>query len=287
MPFSYACDGCGKQFTAKLRQRGARAFCSRDCYHQATIIYPDKECRKCGVTFSPRSGPRSGPRIASSDRTYCSATCYQASRPRVTKTCPECGKEFTVSATNARRYRVCSNACKVANAIYVNCQRCGKRFNNSDARKRTRHFCSEECRRPPVIIACRNCAKQFRKCPGEDSRQFCSLSCYRSFVGETLLEARIRVALESLGVPFEQEFAVGRWSIDFALVGQKIAIEADGDYWHKLSSARDKRRDARLGLAGWRTVRLAEKDVNSALNLPRLILDRVPEVAGPLALWDA
>jgi very-short-patch-repair endonuclease len=228
--------------------------------------------------FRPRKGSKSGPRASTNNRTYCSLACFRASQAKVTKTCPVCGKDFTVRAAYARRYRVCSAACKTADTKYVDCDRCGNRFRAE--KHLNRRYCSEECRRPPMILTCRNCKRRFREIPSAADRQFCSLACYRSFVGETGLEARIRAALEILGVEFRQEFAVGRWSIDFALLRHKVAIEADGDYWHRLSAERDARRDACLTRAGWRVVRLPESDVNAAGDLPRFVLGRVQAITG-------
>lgn len=279
MPFTYECAGCGKPVTRIRRARGARVFCSNDCYHRATIVYPDRECPQCGITFSPRLGPRSGPRKGNPGRTYCSVACFRASQATATKTCPVCGKDFTVGAATAHRYRVCSNACKTADTIYLDCERCGKRFKGEQG-GRTRRHCSEECRRPPMILTCRNCGKDFREQPSATHRQFCSIACYRSFTGETLLEGRVRCALEVLGVAFEQEYPVGRWSIDFALTAHKIAIEADGEYWHARTAERDARRDRQLTRTGWRIVRLDEAEVNRASSVSALILDRIREITG-------
>lgn len=269
----YECAGCGTP-VVKARPPKGRPFCSAECYHRATIKHPDRDCAHCGETFS-----------SSAEQKYCSPACYYASRAnRAAKTCPACGKDFTVPGSNADRYNVCSRECRTADTLYVDCERCGQSFRAS--RLLNRRYCSEECRRPPVFIDCRNCGMTFRKRPGEDSKQFCSFACYRSFVGETRLETNVRLALESLGVKFQQEYPAGHWSIDFALIGQRIAIEADGDYWHSRTVERDARRDAELERAGWHVVRLPERDVNASRDLGRFILDRIREVTGlgPAAL---
>lgn len=272
MPFTCCCDGCGEQFTTRTRPRGARAFCSQECYHKATIVRPDRKCPQCGKVFRPLW------RRGNSNQIYCSWDCYLASPGGLAKTCPVCSKDYTFIASGKKTIRTCTEGCAGGGTKYVDCERCGKRFRGDYLK--TRRHCSEECRRPPLIVACRKCGREFRIEPSDIDHQFCSLACYRSFVGETRLEARIRVALEILGIPFEQEFPVGRWSIDFAVLRHKIAIEADGEYWHTVSAERDKRKDARLTAAGWQIVRLAETDVNAARDLPQLILGRVREVTG-------
>lgn len=129
------------------------------------------------------------------------------------------------------------------------------------------------------------CGQEFRKVVSDKDRQFCSVSCRRRFIGETKLEARVRIALEVLGVGFTQEYPFRRWSIDFAIPKHRLAIEADGDYWHILAADRDAKRDATMIAAGWTVVRLPETDVNNARDLGQFILERV-HVATGLVLTD-
>lgn len=179
----------------------------------------------------------------------------------VTKVCPACGKTFVITkGATAHRYTVCSMACKTRDTKYVNCKRCGKRFR---AEKRlNRHFCSESCRRPPVYINCRHCGAARRVGPMERPRSFCNLACYRRFRGENRLEARVREALERLGVVFEQEAKVGRWSVDFLLPDLMVILEADGAYWHAKTVERDARRDAEMTSRGYRVARIKDIDIN-------------------------
>lgn len=272
--FTYECVRCGKLTTRRRKMSGRRVYCSPEC-RELGRVHADRECPQCGETFNPRTGRRAG----NAEAIYCSHKCYMARLSnQVAKTCPVCGRDFQVRASEAGSYSVCSMECRRKDTSYVNCERCGKRFVD-DSRRQRRH-CSEECRRPPVMIACRTCGREFRKVASDADRRFCSLSCMRHFMGETQLEARIRVALEILGVGFVQEYTVCRYSIDFAVPQHKLAIEADGDYWHRITAARDARRDARLAAAGWTVVRLAECDVHAAPDLGRFILARVHEATG-------
>jgi len=255
----------------RTRQRAPRAFCSNACYHAATIVYEPKECPGCGNRFNPREGS------GRQNRTHCSLACFRASR-KVTKSCPVCGVGFTVNVSIADRFKVCSAACKTAFTKYVDCERCGKRF--AAEKRLNRHYCSEECRRPPVYIQCTNCQNEFRVSPANKERRFCSRSCYRKFTGETMLEFRVRKALTTLRIEFTQELAVGQWAIDFALTALGVALEADGDYWHSLCVERDSIRDGNLADQGWHVVRLSERDIDKALNLEDLIVQRLKETAG-------
>ena len=231
------------------------------------------DCARCGEPFGASY-------LVKGDMAFCSMECRSGGR-MVTKTCPVCGRDFQVAKSNDDRYQTCSMACKNKDTEYVNCERCGKRF--AWRHRTTKRHCSEACRRPPrppLVVSCENCGREFQTNPSDVNRRFCSIPCVRQFMGETRLEARIRVALELLGVGFTQEYPFGRWSIDFAIPSRKVAIEADGDYWHTILAARDARRDATMNDAGWTVVRLAESDVNAARNLGQFILGRVHEATG-------
>jgi len=60
------------------------------------------------------------------------------------------------------------------------------------------------------------------------------------------------------GIKFEKEYPIGRFSIDFALVDEKIAIEIDGKthFTDKETIERDKRKNSRLEEDGWKTLRI-------------------------------
>lgn len=61
---------------------------------------------------------------------------------------------------------------------------------------------------------------------------------------------------------FTQEFNVGIFSIDFAWVNEKLAIEIDGEQHEKAEyKARDKRKDKKLKEEGWRLLRIKWKDM--------------------------
>ena len=66
--------------------------------------------------------------------------------------------------------------------------------------------------------------------------------------------------LNELNVAFVQELRLGRYSIDFAIVDRKIAIEVDGEYWHR-NTQRDARKQDYIIANGWRLIRLPEIEV--------------------------
>jgi very-short-patch-repair endonuclease len=53
---------------------------------------------------------------------------------------------------------------------------------------------------------------------------------------------------------------MGRYSVDFLLRDQRIALEVDGAYWHR-NLDRDARKTAWLRRHAWRVVRISEASV--------------------------
>lgn len=211
-----------------------------------------RNCQHCGKSFYLQPF-----RVARNEQ-FCSKPCEIASK-RISKVCPVCHKTFEVSKSTADRYTVCSRECRLALTRYVNCKRCGKRFANPPSESRS--YCSEACRRPPMIRNCKTCGTPIRVEPKDTDHQFCSFSCYRKSQAETLLEQSIRLALNDFGISFEQEARIGRYSVDFLIISQRIAIEVDGDYWHQ-DARRDARKDAFLHNHGFHVVRIRESTVH-------------------------
>ncbi|MHB1418468.1 MAG: endonuclease domain-containing protein [Bacillota bacterium] len=270
---TYLCSFCGKEFVSRKLKRGAKIFCSNECYHASTRKIPDAVCEQCGITFSPGTGSSRW------NRRWCGWDCYSKSRAAelVEKICPVCAKLFKVSKSIEHRYTVCSRDCRTAATKYVTCERCGKIFR---AEKRlNRHFCSEECRRPPVLIHCDICGKEFRSPPSQSStRRFCSFRCYRLSIGETSIETKTKESLSRLDIAFEWEKPIGRYLIDFALTDLRVALEVDGHYWHR--GLRDEgKRDAFLVKYGWRVIRITEDEINGS-DLDKLILVRLNDIVG-------
>jgi len=260
------CMECGSPFA--VAQSYAERVNPRHCWSCTRRLSPDSTTTPCELCGTPVRWPKSRP------KRYCSRSCYYEANAaeRITKTCEVCERSFSIPAVIAERYTVCSWKCRTAGGEIVNCERCGKPFRRKPSEHRRRH-CSEECYRPPHYITCATCGKRTRVVPANE-RRFCSVACYRRHVGETSLEARVREGLEELGLPFEQEKRVGRYSIDFALYFLGVALEADGTYWHQ-----DKRRDARkeraLAKAGWKVVRVTEDEIMRAPDVARLLRKRL------------
>ncbi|MBM3120487.1 MAG: DUF559 domain-containing protein [Chloroflexi bacterium] len=262
------CPICHVTFTVN-KKNAAKIYCSKQCQMGGRHTGETRICIHCGKPFyRPKS------RIARNEK-YCSSKCYYTalSAARITKICPQCGREFTVKASEADRYTVCSRKCRTVNTKYVICKRCGKVFRAEP--DLNRQYCSETCRRPPQYVTCRKCGKVFREVPSmAQTRQFCSFSCYRSFYGETVPEKRVRESLISLDIHFIPEAPVSRYSIDFLLPDLNVALEVDGIYWH-----RDPRKDERKAIFlqgfGLSVCRISEIEITDNPDLPSLLIQKL------------
>lgn len=262
----FICHQCGKMFHRRTDNNPElkHIFCSHKCYSKNRKTIPLCNCTNCGTPFTPTTN----------GRTFCSRVCYESFRTdKIEKICIGCHTLFTVNKSIAHRYNYCSFNCKKQHSknVVKHCERCGKSFEHKGSdieRGLDRHFCSEKCRRPPIFKTCPHCGKSFRKGPLSQVI-FCGRRCYRSSKGETSIETKMRIALDTLQCSYVQEYKIGRYLIDFALVGIKVAIETDGIYWH--DPIKDQRRDSSLNKQGWRVLRFPEIEINNTKNLCNLI----------------
>lgn len=80
----------------------------------------------------------------------------------------------------------------------------------------------------------------------------------------TSLEEAVKQALDSLGVAYVTQFPTrSGFLLDFALIGSRIAIEADGPL-HANRRSKDRFRDYLLRREGWRIVRIDFTEVDKA-----------------------
>ena len=80
-------------------------------------------------------------------------------------------------------------------------------------------------------------------------------------------------------LPFVQEYSLGRYILDFALLDIKLAIEVDGHYWHQ-DTAKEIRRDAWLMQRGWTVLHILETDMDNTTDMQAVILERLQTIAG-------
>lgn len=278
MPKKYQgnCKHCGRSYIGF-----GKKYCSVECSSQRRIgtkrpfrPYRErivKKCEHCGdeMQLTP---------YEATWKRYCSRECGNKSRRRKEeRTCLSCGKTFwlTRADVNRGRGKYCSKECygkAVATKIAIVCEQCGKQFEAwpSNAKDDNGRYCSQECsglaRRNRVNKTCKNCGAGFEvkaSTVEQGEGLYCSRKCALASRGETVIERLVREELERLGIEFEQEKPMGRYVIDFYLPHQKIAIEADGNYWHSLEKAKDtaKRKNKYLDSRGIKVFRLKEDEI--------------------------
>jgi very-short-patch-repair endonuclease len=122
-------------------------------------------------------------------------------------------------------------------------------------------------------FTCAECGKTYLNWLSLAGRtRFCSHTCRilwhnhrRRVLRPTGIERALRAALLARGIDATPEYRVGRFSIDLALPERKIAIEADGAYWHRQPKQQraDVRKAAYLAAQGWTLLRFTEAEINT------------------------
>lgn len=87
----------------------------------------------------------------------------------------------------------------------------------------------------------------------------------RNEVYLTGIEKTVKQWLEDKGIKHIPQYPLRQGYIaDFAIPGKHIIIEVDGTHWHsgKKKQKKDRFRDYMLKRAGWKTIRIPEKDID-------------------------
>lgn len=209
---------------------------------------------------------------------YCSLECYWiGTKRKKLKICKECGKEFLIKSYLIKQGFgfYCSKSCwfsvfKKQRKI-IKCKECQKeRSVYKSVYAKHPKFCSKKCsdnsKIDNIFRICRMCTKNFKLTTSALNRgrgSFCTWECYKKFKGETSIERLVRLHLQRLKEPFQQEVRIGKFRADFYVPRRNLVIECDGKYWHgdiKIKE-RDKRKDNFLSQQGYLIVRLPEDEI--------------------------
>ncbi len=217
---------------------------------------------------------------------------------RITRTCIGCGAEFKVppSQLNHSACIWCSHKCRYSTpgwheSVYspslrlkLTCPICGVDFTRNKARIKTAKYCSKDClgiangrsrlgTAIRVTKSCTECEKLYTvKKYAENRSRFCSRTCRalsnnrnRHILRPTKIEKALHACLRNMAIDFVPEMKFGRFSIDIAFPALKLAVEADGTYWHSTPKQKvaDARKDAKLAEAGWTLLRFTEDEINA------------------------
>lgn len=269
------CIVCNKVFVTSHGRinQGKGKYCSHECQRLGRRKGEIKNCLQCDKKFyAPLSETKRGGGI------FCSPECgheHIRNRPgqRVTRICEQCGQQFQTwfSRIEAGVGRFCSESChneyQTDALITVACGHCGKELKIKPGRaKSVQQFCSKHCfhlgKQKRVACTCLQCGTTFtvhEYAYRRGSGRFCSYQCNRIYSGPTSIETILRHCFDSLGIQYESEYPIRRFTID-AFVKPNFVFEADGTYWHALPETveKDKRRDKWLTDHGYIITRFSE-----------------------------
>jgi len=88
----------------------------------------------------------------------------------------------------------------------------------------------------------------------------------------TRLEQSVARVLDSLGISYQVQVPIDRYTVDFLVPSRNLVIECDGHRWHSSDQARakDRRRDQLLTSLGYSILRLPERDIKARAFEPLL-----------------
>ena len=277
MPVHKICEVCGKEFKIKPSAAEKARYCSRKCADTGKSKKVRMICPRCGKEFwvSPSMTER---------RRYCSMKCR---KNQIEKVCEICGKVFYVIESRKDTARFCSKQCYGKSGEcgthpkpsarkprkMIHCLQCNKEV--SVIVTSNQRFCCQSCAAqyrdvgqlktlPRVTKICETCGKEFEVYPRQaPARRFCSRVCAIRSTTPTDIEQALIDSLGACNIDFEYEYPIGKWVIDIALPEFKLAVEADGIYWHSLPgiAEKDKRKDTYLNEHGWTVLRLPGDEI--------------------------
>lgn len=166
------------------------------------------------------------------------------------------------------------------------CAICGTTFSVPERRESTALYCSRACMNEAkrrvtgkqhklyssVERRCENCGKLVMVQPAKlHEFRFCSRRCLGSYTahalanlsGPTSIETALMDELSKRNLYFEWQHQIAVWYIDVVLPQYRIAIEADGDYWHSMEKQKQKdaNKDHWLESHKWKVFRFTETDI--------------------------
>jgi len=86
---------------------------------------------------------------------------------------------------------------------------------------------------------------------------------FKGYTKPTSIEIIVEQLLQALDIPYESQWAMGRYIVDFYIPSKRLVIECDGEYWHSKpeAQARDARKDAYLQQKGYTILRLPGEQI--------------------------
>lgn len=273
------CEHCGKtvMLPPSIVAQGRR-HCSRSCHAQSKRSRQEVTCVGCGAGFHVSTS-------VAQRRKYCSAQCRRANE-KARITCVVCGKERRLTPTAVKNgARFCSWEC-ARSALneprpIIACERCGRPRQMARYRvQQGARYCSWECQiladeEARVTVICEHCGTPVVVPPARArGMRYCSNACKGAAsaraaanISPTSIEVAMYAALDALGVEYVAQHPIpeARTAPDAYVPGLRLALYADGAYWHGRpeAMARDRRQEALLVAHGYTFARLSEADLRT------------------------
>ena len=242
------CQQCSKEFvTTAARIKGGRGkFCSRFCATQHTFLgmkrppRTKEHCRKLGLAHIGQVPWNKG--------------------ELVKVICEICGKEFSICPGRFKKQptKFCSRNCQheakrritgtnhpLWTSEQMACEWCGKIVWVKHCKLHEFKYCS-------------------RKCQGTSTAYFLAQN-----YGPTGIEQKLIDEFDKRGMHYFWQYKIASWLVDFAFPSYRLAIEADGKYWHgnEKQKQKDANKDHWLNAHKWSIIRLSEDDINDHIDL--------------------
>lgn len=179
------------------------------------------------------------------------------------------------------------------------CPICCTSFEVPQRREHTAKYCSLECAHEAkrrivgpdhplfksIEMTCELCGRSIWVKPSKASEfRFCSRKCAGTYIsaqqakqsGPTSIEALLLQELDRQSIRYRFQHLIAVWLIDITIPQYRIAIEADGDYWH--SSAQQQKKDANkdrwLHAHKWTVFRFSGTEIRAS---PQKCIDKVAD----------
>lgn len=241
------CEKCGEVFNVSPSDKKTARFCSKKCQIPEKI---QKTCQTCGEIYFVQP--------CFSDSKFCNRNCRRHSEETKSKL-KDIGKRQVITPKQLealaknRTWRTGqtkeTNPKIAAQAKKLSQMYKGRRMPQFD--KQYEFSKTPEGRK-------QNSERKKKYYAENPEKHINRILAKKGF--ETYIEKKMRLALESARISFENQFKIGRFWVDFAIPSYQIAIEVDGEYWHK-DKEKDARRDAVINSHGWLVLRFAGKRV--------------------------